>query len=193
MSFSSAIGKSIIVSAPSGAGKTTLVRKLMECLPQLAFSISACSRPPRETETHGIDYYFMGVESFKQSIKEDSFVEWEEVYKNHFYGTLKEEVNRLWSLGKVIIFDVDVVGGLNLKKQFNHNALAIFIKPPSINVLENRLRARKTESEERIELRLQKAIWEVEQEPLFDVCIINDQLEVAVSEAINHVKNFLET
>ena len=193
MSFDQEItGKSIIVSAPSGAGKTTIVRRLMEAIPELAFSISACSRAPRPNEQEGKDYYFIGVPGFKNAIENQEFIEWEEVYTDHYYGTLKKEVDRLWKAGKVIIFDVDVVGGLNLKQQFKHAALSIFIEPPSISILESRLRARKTESEGRIELRIKKAAWELTQATQFDCCILNDQLEQAVEEAVTRVKSFIE-
>lgn len=193
MSFDQEItGKSIIVSAPSGAGKTTIVRRIMEVIPELAFSISACSRAPRPNEQEGKDYYFIGVPGFKNAIENQEFIEWEEVYTDHYYGTLKKEVDRLWKAGKVIIFDVDVVGGLNLKQQFKHAALSIFIEPPSISILESRLRARKTESEGRIELRIKKAAWELTQATQFDCCILNDQLEQAVEEAVTRVKSFIE-
>lgn len=193
MSFNQEItGKSIIVSAPSGAGKTTIVKRLMEALPQLAFSISACSRAPRPNEQEGKDYYFIGVPGFKNAIENQEFIEWEEVYTDHFYGTLKKEVARLWKAGKVIIFDVDVVGGLNLKHQFKDAALSIFIEPPSIDILEARLRARKTESEDRIELRIKKAAWELAQAHQFDCCILNDTLELAIEEAVSRVKSFIE-
>ena len=193
MSFDQEItGKSIIVSAPSGAGKTTIVRRIMEVIPELAFSISACSRAPRPNEQEGKDYYFIGVPGFKNAIENQEFIEWEEVYPDHYYGTLKKEVDRLWKAGKVIIFDVDVVGGLNLKQQFKHAALSIFIEPPSISILESRLRARKTESEGRIELRIKKAAWELTQATQFDCSILNDQLEQAVKEAVTRVKSFIE-
>ena len=193
MSFDQEItGKSIIVCAPSGAGKTTIVRRIMEVIPELAFSISACSRAPRPNEQEGKDYYFIGVPGFKNAIENQEFIEWEEVYPDHYYGTLKKEVDRLWKAGKVIIFDVDVVGGLNLKQQFKHAALSIFIEPPSISILESRLRARKTESEGRIELRIKKAAWELTQATQFDCCILNDQLEQAVKEAVTRVKSFIE-
>lgn len=193
MSFDQEItGKSIIVSAPSGAGKTTIVRRIMEVIPELAFSISACSRAPRPNEQEGKDYYFIGVPGFKNAIENQEFIEWEEVYTDHYYGTLKKEVDRLWKAGKVIIFDVDVVGGLNLKQQFKNAALSIFIEPPSISILESRLRARKTESEGRIELRIKKAAWELTQATQFDCCILNDQLEQAVEEAVTRVKSFIE-
>ncbi len=185
------LGKSIIVSAPSGAGKTTIVHRLMTETPALAFSISACSRSARPMEKEGKDYYFLGVGGFKKAIENQAFIEWEEVYTDHYYGTLRQEVQRLWDEGKVIVFDVDVVGGLNLKALFKEHALSIFIKPPSVDILEKRLRARETESEERIALRIKKASWELSQAESFDVCILNEHLEKAVSEAIIHVNQFI--
>lgn len=185
------LGKSIIVSAPSGAGKTTIVRRLMAEIPALAFSISACSRSARPMEQEGKDYYFLGVDGFRQAIANGDFIEWEEVYTDHYYGTLKREVQRIWDEGKVIIFDVDVVGGLNLKALFKEHALSVFIQPPSVEVLEKRLRARETESEERIALRIKKSSWELSQAESFDVCILNEHLEVAVSEAITQVTQFI--
>ena len=185
------LGKSIIVSAPSGAGKTTIVHRLMTEIPTLAFSISACSRNARPMEQEGKDYYFLGVEGFKKAIENQEFIEWEEVYTDHYYGTLRREVQRLWDEGRVIIFDVDVVGGLNLKALFKEHALSVFIKPPSVEILEKRLRARETESEERIALRIKKSAWELSQAESFDVCILNDDLEKAVSEAITHVNQFI--
>ncbi len=192
MSFDTVpLGKSIIVSAPSGAGKTTIVRKLMEQLPSLAFSISACSRNARPNEVDGKDYYFLGLEGFKSAIEQQEFIEWEEVYQDHYYGTLKKEVQRLWNEGKVVIFDVDVVGGMNLKKLFQEKALSVFIEPPSLEVLEQRLRSRETESEERITLRLKKAGWEIAQSKAFDVSIKNEDLATTVAEAMLAVSSFI--
>lgn len=194
MSYSQSIsGKCIIVSAPSGAGKTTIVRHLMSIFKELAFSISACSREPRSGETNGIDYYFMSVDDFKNKISDGAFVEWEEVYPNHFYGTLKAEVHRIWEENKVIIFDVDVVGGLNLKDKFQNGSLSIFIEPPSLAALEVRLRSRKTESEDRINTRLKKASWELGQANRFDKTIINSNLEKAKNEAVSLISGFLKT
>ncbi len=175
-------GKCIIFSAPSGAGKTTLVHKLLESSEQYAFSISACSREPRENERDGVDYYFIGLENFKQKISQNAFVEWEEVYKDNFYGTLKSELIRIWSMGKTVVFDVDVVGGLNLKKIFKNNALAIFVNPPSMEILEERLRGRKTESEEKIQMRISKAQVEMYRSTEFDIIIENNILERAVEQ-----------
>lgn len=187
------LGKSIIVSAPSGAGKTTIVHRLMTEIPALAFSISACSRSARPMEQEGKDYYFLGVEGFKKAIENQEFIEWEEVYTDHYYGTLRREVQRLWDEGRVIIFDVDVVGGLNLKALFKEHALSVFIKPPSVEILEKRLRARETESEERIALRIKKSAWELSQAESFDVCILNDDLEKALSDAKIQVKRFISS
>jgi guanylate kinase len=187
------LGKSIIVSAPSGAGKTTIVHRLMTEIPALAFSISACSRSARPMEQEGKDYYFLGVDGFKKAIENHEFIEWEEVYTDHYYGTLRQEVQRLWDEGKVIIFDVDVVGGLNLKALFKEHALSVFIKPPSVEILEKRLRARETESEERIALRIKKSAWELSQAESFDVCILNDDLEKAVSDAKTQVTRFISS
>jgi len=192
MSFDTVqLGKSIIVSAPSGAGKTTIVRKLMEQLPSLAFSISACSRNARPNEVDGKDYYFLGLEGFKSAIEQQEFIEWEEVYQDYYYGTLKKEVQRLWNERKVVIFDVDVVGGMNLKKLFQEKALSVFIEPPSLEVLEQRLRSRETETEERITLRIKKAEWEIAQSKAFDVSIKNEDLAAAVAEAMLAVSSFI--
>lgn len=186
-------GKAIIFSAPSGAGKTTIVKHLLKVIPGLRFSISACSREKRKGEEDGVDYYFFGVEKFKQAIQNDLFVEYEEVYKDNFYGTLKSEVQRIWKEGNVVIFDVDVVGGLNLKKIFGENAFAVFVKAPSLKVLENRLRSRKTETEEKILTRLAKAKQEMEYAPHFDFVLENEMLENAFIKAEEVVKKFLLT
>jgi guanylate kinase len=175
-------GKCIIFSAPSGAGKTTLVHRLLASSEKYAFSVSACSREPRENEIDGRDYYFIGLDSFREKIKENAFVEWEEVYKDNYYGTLKSELNRIWNLGKTVVFDVDVLGGLNLKKIFKDNALAIFVNPPSLEVLEKRLRGRKTESEEKINMRISKATIELDRASEFDVIVENNVLEEAVEQ-----------
>lgn len=184
-------GKCIIFSAPSGAGKTTLVHKLLESSEQYAFSISACSREPRENERDGVDYYFIGLENFKQKISENAFVEWEEVYKNNYYGTLKSELFRIWSMGKTVVFDVDVVGGMNLKKVFKNNALAIFVNPPSMEILEERLRGRKTESEEKIQMRISKAQVEMDRAAEFDVIIENNILDQAVEQVKDVAAEFV--
>ncbi|MGV3632143.1 MAG: guanylate kinase [Bacteroidota bacterium] len=185
-------GKCVIFSAPSGAGKTTIVRHLLTCGLGLEFSVSACSREPRGTESNGKDYHFYSVDTFKEKIRQGDFVEWEEVYTNMFYGTLKSEIKRIWSSGSAVIFDVDVVGGLNLKKQFGDRALAIFVNPPSVEVLEERLRYRSTESEEKIRTRLGKAKTEILRAQEFDYILNNYNLEDACAEAEKTVREFLE-
>lgn len=176
-------GKCIIFSAPSGAGKTTIVRYLLGEDPTLAFSISACSREARSNEKDGVDYYFLGLEEFQAKIKSEEFVEWEEVYANNFYGTLKSELVRIWSAGKTVVFDVDVIGGLNLKKYFGNNALAVFVQPPNYEALEDRLRYRSTETEEKIQMRLAKAKEELAYAEQFDTILVNDELTTACSSA----------
>lgn len=184
-------GKLIIFSAPSGAGKTTIVKHLLKNIPQLEFSVSACSRPKRKHETHGVDYYFMTVDEFRQKINNDEFVEWEEVYKDNFYGTLNAEIERIHKKGHHIIFDMDVVGGLNLKKKFGNQALAIFVMPPSIAHLEKRLKSRDTETPESIARRIGKAEVELITANQFDVIILNDCLQNAFEEAEKVVTKFL--
>ena len=184
--------KAIIFSAPSGAGKTTIVHHLLGIYDELAFSISACSRPRRHNERKGKDYHFLSIDDFKAKIADDEFVEWEEVYKDNFYGTLIAEVERIWAEGKTVIFDVDVVGGLNLKKYFGDNGLAIFVKPPSVQHLEDRLRTRETETEASIGRRLGKAEKELKTADQFDYVLLNDKLEVTFEEAESVVKSFLE-
>jgi guanylate kinase len=187
------MGKCVIFSAPSGAGKTTIVHSLLKMDDLgLSFSVSACSREPRPNEKDGKDYYFLGIEGFKERIAHDAFVEWEEVYTNNFYGTLRSEVERIWSEGKTVVFDVDVVGGLNLKKIFGERALAIFVQPPSVNELERRLRHRSTETEEKIKQRVGKAQIELARAKEFDVIIVNDDLEHAIREAAEKVKSFIQ-
>ena len=184
--------KMVIVSAPSGAGKTTIVKYIIENVPQLQFSISACSREKRHNEIDGKDYYFISAEDFKNKIANDEFVEWEEVYEDKFYGTLKSELERIWSLQKYVIFDVDVKGGVNIKKMYGDDALSLFIMPTSIEILEERLRNRKTNSEDDIVQRVEKAEYELTFKEQFDRIIINDDLNVAQNEALNAVKDFLE-
>lgn len=184
-------GKCIIFSAPSGAGKTTIVRALLAEMHQLAFSISACSRAPRGVEKDGVDYHFIGIEEFQAKILENDFVEWEEVYTNNYYGTLKSELSRIWDSGKTVVFDVDVIGGLHLKEIFKENALAIFIKPPNQSVLENRLRKRNTETEGSLQIRIKKAKEEGLRAGEFDAIIENDILEQAVDSARKQVLKFL--
>lgn len=184
-------GKLIIFSAPSGAGKTTIVRQLLERGLNLEFSVSATSRSPRPNELHGRDYYFLTLEEFKTRVAAGDFLEWEEVYNGICYGTLKSEVDRICDAGKNVIFDVDVVGGLNIKKQFGEQALAIFVQPPSVNELRTRLKNRSTETEEKIAMRIAKAEHELSFAPQFDVVVVNDTLENAVIEAEKLVRNFI--
>ena len=186
------MNKLVILSAPSGSGKTTIMKHLLS-QPQLnlAFSISATSRAPRGKEEHGKDYYFMTVKAFKEQIAQGAFLEWEEVYKDNFYGTLRSEVERLWALGKNVVFDIDVVGGLNVKKLYPEQSLAIFVEPPSMAALEERLHQRHTESEEKIQMRLNKAAQELAVAHKFDVIIRNDHLSEALKEADRVVEEFL--
>jgi guanylate kinase len=185
-------GKAIIFSAPSGSGKTSLVKHLMQQVPDLGFSISACTRDKRgRHEVHGRDYYFLSIDEFKTKIDQDAFVEWEEVYAGNFYGTLKEEVHRIWKEGKAVIFDVDVKGGLALKKYFGEQALAIFVKVPSLEVLESRLNDRGTESEESLSRRIYKAKFEMTFEPQFDVTVLNDDFARSSAETVDLVTEFL--
>src|SRR5690554_2280852 len=184
-------GKAVIFSAPSGSGKTTIVKHLLKSNPQLGFSISACTRDKRgREEQNGKDYYFLTPGEFKNKIDEDAFVEWEEVYEGNFYGTLKEESQRIWNEGKSVVFDVDVKGGLHLKEYFGDKALAIFVKVPSIDELNNRLKDRGTESEESLSRRLYKAKFEMSFEDKFDISLINDNMEKSFHEAECLVSEF---
>ncbi|MGB5499807.1 MAG: guanylate kinase [Maribacter sp.] len=185
-------GKLIIFSAPSGSGKTTIVRYLLE-QPELnlAFSVSATSRSRRGKERQGEHYYFMNVSEFKKHIREDDFLEWEEVYRDNFYGTLKSEVERLWAEGKNVIFDIDVVGGLRIKKKFPKETLAVFVKPPSVDELKIRLKKRSTESDDKINMRIAKASVELATAPQFDEIINNHDLETALKEARDLVAEFV--
>ena len=185
-------GKLVIFSAPSGAGKSTLVNYLLPQFPQLSFSISATSRSPRGQEKHGKDYYFLSSEEFKAHVAKDELLEWEEVYAGTYYGTLRSEVERIWAEGKVVVFDIDVVGALNLKKQFGDRALALFVQAPSVEVLEQRLRGRGTDSEEKIQQRVAKATIEMARAPEFDKVVVNDDLNTAKAEAVTILKDFLE-
>ncbi len=186
------MGKLVIFSAPSGSGKTTIVRELLKYFPQFEFSISATSRQPRGQEQNGIDYYFMTNEEFRQRVERGEFVEWEEVYQGTCYGTLKSEMERIWSKGNIIIFDVDVMGGINLKKLFGEDACSMFIMPPSVEELERRLRGRGTDSEETIQKRIAKAEFELSKSPEFDYTVVNDDLQVAIDEAKAIINNFLK-
>lgn len=185
-------GKVVIFSAPSGSGKSTIIKHLLTKFNQLEFSISATSRAPRGKEVDGQDYYFLSAEDFKQKAADNQFIEWEEVYAGTCYGTLRSEIDRIWSNNNVIIFDVDVKGGLNIKKIFGANALSIFIMPPSIEELRHRLTLRATDSPETIEKRVAKAAEEITFAEQYDVCIMNDKLEVACAEAEEVLKNFIE-
>ena len=185
-------GKLIVFSAPSGSGKTTIVRYLLTQKElNLEFSVSATSREKRGTEVDAKDYYFLSIDDFKQHIKADEFLEWEEVYRDNFYGTLKTEVERIWTLGKHVIFDIDVSGGLRIKRKFPEETLAIFVKPPSIDALKIRLKKRQTETQDKINMRVAKASAELATAPLFDCIIENDILEMAQKEAYNTVTKFI--
>ncbi len=185
-------GKLFVFSAPSGSGKTTIVRHLLKQERfGLEFSISVTSREARGNEVNGEDYYFISAKDFKQKIKNDEFLEWEEVYRDNFYGTLKTEVERIWAQGKHVIFDIDVVGGLRIKKKFPEETLAVFVKPPSVDELKIRLKKRSTESEDKINMRIAKASVELATAPQFDQIIKNYELEVALQEAEDLIDKFL--
>lgn len=186
------MGKAILFSAPSGCGKTTIIRELMQYFDCFGFSISATSRQPRAGEVDGKDYYFLSHNEFKRRVDQGDFLEWEEVYAGTCYGTLKSEVERLWAEGRVAVFDVDVNGGRNIKRHFGADALSIFVMPPSVEVLEQRLRSRGTESEEAIAKRLGRSAEELKQAPLFDVTIVNDDLPRAVAETRRVIEDFLK-
>jgi len=185
-------GKAIIISAPSGAGKTTLVNKLLDTKLPLLFSISACSRAPREGEEDKKDYYFLSIEEFKEKIKAQDFIEWEEVYEGNFYGTLKKEIERIWKEKKHVVFDVDVIGGISLKDYFMENSISIFIKPPNMEVLSKRLKKRNTEDRKSIKNRLEKSFEEMKSIDKFDKIILNDELSISSKNIIETVKKFLK-
>ena len=187
-------GKLIVFSAPSGSGKTTIVKHLLglEDL-NLEFSISAASRAPRGEELNGKDYYFISTEEFKKHIKNEDFIEWEEVYRDNFYGTLKSEVERIWALGKNVIFDIDVAGGLRIKHKFPQETLAVFVKPPSVDELKRRLKERSTETDDKINMRIAKAHVELATAPQFDTISKNYDLDIAKQEAYELVKEFIKT
>jgi len=186
-------GKLVIISAPSGAGKTTIVNHLLQEVPELEFSISATTRNPRGKEKDGKEYYFIAVEDFRERIRRKEFTEWEEVYKDHYYGTLKSEIERIWAEGKHVIFDVDVKGGINLKNIFGNKAVSIFIMPPSLTELEMRLHARATDNPAKIKIRVEKAVEEMKLAGEFDHIVINDNLEQARNEVCKVVRGFLTT
>jgi len=185
-------GKLIIFSAPSGSGKTSIYKKLFEKGLPLEFSVSACSRPMRPGEVHGKDYYFMSVDEFKNRIRNNEFIEWEEVYAGSFYGTLKSELDRIWANGNHVVFDLDVLGGVNIKNIFKDKALSIFVQPPSIEELEKRLLGRSTETPETLKKRLDRARMELSYASKFDVCIINDELDKAVAQAERLIYDFIK-
>lgn len=184
-------GKLIIFSAPSGAGKTTIVRQILRIFSQLEFSVSACSRAKRSGEVDGKDYYFLSADQFLKKIENNEFLEWEEVYKDYFYGTLKSEIERIWSKGNHVIFDVDVKGGLNIKKYYKEKSLAIFVMPPSRAHLSERLKQRSTDTEEDIKTRLAKAAEELKYAGQYDVIVVNDELDKAVHESEILIRKFL--
>ena len=186
------MGKLVIFSAPSGSGKTSIVRELLKRFPRFEFSISATSRAPRGTEQNGIDYYFMTNEEFRERVERNEFVEWEEVYQGTCYGTLRSEMERIWANGNIIIFDVDVIGGINLKRIFGDDACSIFIMPPSVEELERRLRGRGTDSEEVILKRIGKAEFELSKASEFDYTVVNDDLQEAVEKTALIIENFLK-
>ncbi len=191
--MSSFQGKAIIVSAPSGAGKTTIVHRLLESGLPFGFSVSATSRPRRLNEVNGVDYFFLSPEEFMKKVKNGEFIEWEEVYENQYYGTLKSEIERIWQEKKHALFDVDVKGGISLKKYFGPQALAIFIKPPSLQALYERLQSRGTETEESLKKRMAKAEYELSFASRFDAVVENNILEEAVAEVYKLVVNFIGT
>lgn len=186
------MSKLIVFAAPSGAGKTTIVHHLLGSFDNLAFSVSATTRERRQSEIDGQDYYFLTTEDFRRHIDQGDFVEWEEVYPDQFYGTLKSEIERLWDLGKHILFDIDVVGALNIREVYPENSLTVFIKPPSLEVLEERLRRRETESAATIRKRMEKAAWEMAFENKFDRILVNDVLTDTLSEARQIVAEFIQ-
>ena len=185
-------GKIIIITAPSGAGKTSITKFLLNKYPKLAFSISAATRQRRGVEKDGVDYYFMSVEEFQEKIKNDEFVEWEMVYEGKYYGTLKSELNRIWSAGKTPILDIDVKGAIHVQQQFPENSLSIFVQPPSLEELKQRLKGRGTESQESIAIRLNKATYELSFSHSFNKAVINDKLEAACAETETAIKEFTE-
>jgi guanylate kinase len=185
-------GKLIIISAPSGAGKTTIVRHLLNSGLNLSFSVSATTRPARGSERNGIDYFYLSVPEFKMKIENNELVEWQEVYKDLYYGTLKSEMERIWGEGKSVLFDVDVKGGINLKKIFGKDSLSIFIMPPSVTELENRLIRRGTDAPEKIRMRVEKAREEIDLAEKFDRIVVNDSLEKAKKEVDEIVHEFLK-
>ena len=184
-------GKLIIFSAPSGSGKSTIVRSLLERDVPIEFSVSATNRPPRDREENGVDYYFLSSEEFKSKINSNAFLEWEEVYPDRYYGTFYSEVDRIWANGKQVVFDIDVKGGLNLKKKFGERAMSVFIKAPSLDVLRERLIIRNTEDQENLNMRMGKAQNEMAYAKYFDLVIVNENLEIAQEHAYQRVMDFI--
>ncbi|HTO14997.1 MAG TPA: guanylate kinase [Edaphocola sp.] len=185
------MNKILIITAPSGSGKSTIIKRILEIFPQLKFSISACTRSQRATEVNGVDYYFISVDNFKRKIINNDFVEWEMVYEDKYYGTLKSELDRIWSENNIPLFDVDVKGALHVKRMYGNNTTAVFIKTPSEEVLKNRLIKRNTDTPQSIQERLEKAAYEATYASKFDYIVINDDLEVAVQEISTIIQNFL--
>ena len=185
------MGKLVIFSAPSGSGKTTIVRELLQRFPRLEFSVSATSRAPRGKERNGVDYFFLSPEEFRQAVQEDKFVEWEEVYSGTCYGTLRSEMERIWQKGNVIVFDVDVIGGINLKRIFGGDACSIFVMPPSVEELRRRLEGRGTDAPEVIDRRVAKAEFELTKAPEFDHIVVNDSLDEAIRETTAIIDQFI--
>lgn len=185
-------GKALIFSAPSGAGKTTIVRHLMSSISDLDFSISATTRSPREGEQHGKDYYFLESTEFLQRIDSEQFLEWEEVYDGTYYGTLRSELERIWATGKHVVFDVDVEGGINLKEALGSRALSVFVKVQDVETLRSRLKKRGSETEESLNRRIQKATIEMSYEDRFDFVLVNDVLDLAKKQVENKVLNFIQ-
>lgn len=185
--------KILIITAPSGAGKTSITHHLMQKFPQLAFSVSAATRAPRGSEVNGKDYYFLSETAFQQKIKDKEFAEWEMVYEGKYYGTLKSELERIWANNQVPVLDIDVKGAIHVQKQYPINTLSIFIEPPSVDELKNRLLGRGTENDEAIEARVSKASYEISFKSHFDEVIVNDDLEKACREAVGLVESFLAT
>jgi guanylate kinase len=184
-------GKMFIFTAPSGAGKTTIVRHLLHKYPFLGFSVSATTRPKREQETHGKDYYFISVEEFKEKIANNAFIEWQEVYKDQYYGTLQSEVDRIWNLGQHLVFDIDVNGAKNIKNLYGNTCMSVFVRPPSVQILIERLINRNTESAESLEKRITKVKREMTFENCFDFVLVNDLLEISLKEAEHIVETFI--
>ncbi|HMK03533.1 MAG TPA: guanylate kinase [Ferruginibacter sp.] len=185
--------KILIITAPSGAGKTSITRHLMKVFPVLEFSVSAATRQPRGIEKDGLDYYFMGLEDFKQKIQNKDFAEWEMVYEGKYYGTLKSELKRIWALNKVPVLDIDVKGAIHIQQQYPENTLSLFIEPPSVDELKTRLKTRGTETSESLEARVNKAAYEISFKDQFNKQVVNDDLQRACGEAEKIVKDFLES